>query len=125
MMFFRTFKLTFSPYYGRRRELQTREKSAFPVTCLIETKSGNSHRGNLDIIADMLDASHGGVKKTCLMYRCNLSFRQLKYYSVFLVRSGLLRTVNKVAESDAELYQVTEKGKRFLKAYKGLKKLMG
>jgi predicted transcriptional regulator len=98
---------------------------AILVIDLVEIEGGNNHRGNLDIMADMLDASHGGVKKTCLMYRCNLSFKQLKYYSHFLLDSGLLEHVNdKVAESRVELYDVTDKGRRFLRAYRSLKELM-
>jgi len=86
--------------------------------------SGNNHRGRFDIIADILNASHGGVKKTYLMYRCNLSFRQLKDYSHFLIKSGLLRIQMEQAETDTGLFEATDKGKKFLKAYRGLKALM-
>jgi len=82
----------------------------------------NSHRGNLDIIADILDASEGGSKKTCLMYRCNLSFKQLKNYSSFLLGSGLLHVTKE--EANNGMLQVTDKGKEFLRAYKNLKALM-
>ena len=82
--------------------------------------ASNSHRGNLDIIADILDASHGGAKKTYLMYRCNLSFKQLKCYSHYLLKNGLLHLIFQAAESDVGLFEVTDKGKEFLKAYKGL-----
>jgi predicted transcriptional regulator len=85
---------------------------------------GNSHRGNLDIIADILDASHGGVKKTYLMYRCNLSFKQLRNYSHFLLSSGLLHIVTQQDQNDHGLFVVTTKGKEFLRAYRGLKDLM-
>jgi predicted transcriptional regulator len=93
---------------------------------LIANKSdgSNNHRGNLDIIADILDASHGGVKKTFLMYRCNLSFKQLKNYSHFLIGSGLLHIVTADEESVNGLFEVTLKGKEFLRAYRGLKALM-
>lgn len=84
----------------------------------------NNHRGNFDIIADILDASHGGVKKTYLMYRCNLSFKQLKNYSHFLLDSGLLHTVTIKDRSDDRLFELTPKGKEFLRAYRGLKDLM-
>jgi len=95
------------------------------VSLLIEIgENSSSHRGNLDIIADILDASHGGVKKTYLMYHCNLSFKQLRDYSHFLLSSGLLRVIIQSAESNAGLFEVTEKGKEFLKAYRGLKALM-
>ena len=84
----------------------------------------NNHRGNFDIIADILDASHGGVKKTYLMYRCNLSFKQLKNYSHFLLDSGLLHLITAKERSDDRLFELTPKGKEFLRAYRGLKDLM-
>jgi predicted transcriptional regulator len=92
---------------------------------LIETKkdSGNSHRGRLDIMADILEAAHNGTKKTYLMYRCNLSFRQLREYLEFMLRRGFLWTVNDI-NTDPSLYKITDKGKEFLKIYKNLKALM-
>ncbi len=93
---------------------------------MIETKSAasNNHRGNLDIIADILDASHGGAKKTFLMYRCNLSFKQLKSYSHFLLSNGLLHMIRMQEQATDGLFEVTPKGREFLRAYKGLKALM-
>jgi predicted transcriptional regulator len=94
------------------------------VGSLVDNKndSSNSHRGNLDIIADILDASDGGTKKTYLMYRCNLSFKQLKNYSSFLIGSGLLHFAKEEANNGT--LRVTDKGKEFLRAYKKLKALM-
>ncbi len=84
----------------------------------------NSHRGRLDIIADILDASHEGVRKTHLMYHCNLSFRQLKNYLQFLFNRGLLHVISDSVDPDPGLFEITEKGRKFLKVYKGLKGLM-
>jgi len=78
----------------------------------------------LDIIADILDASMGGVKKTHLMYHCNLSFRQLKTYSYFLLRLGFLQMVIPDEDSNNGSLEVTDKGKEFLRVYRGLKSLM-
>ncbi|HJW98366.1 MAG TPA: winged helix-turn-helix domain-containing protein [Candidatus Bathyarchaeia archaeon] len=89
-----------------------------------KTATSNNHRGNLDIIADILVASHGGVKKTYLMYRCNLSFKQLKNYSHFLVNNGLLLMTRQQEKTDYSLFELTQKGREFLKAYKGLKALI-
>lgn len=82
----------------------------------------NNHRGNLDIIADILGASDGGAKKTYLMYRCNLSFKQLKSYSSFLLGNGLLHLAKE--ETDNGMLQITRKGKEFLRAYKNLTALL-
>jgi len=96
------------------------------VSLLIQDRrrSSNSHRGRLDIIADILDASGGGVKKTYLMYHCNLSFRQLKHYLVFMLRRELLCTVTDDGGFNPGLFKITSKGREFLRAYKGLKSLM-
>jgi predicted transcriptional regulator len=93
---------------------------------LIETRkdSSNGHRGRLDIIADILEASHAGTKKTYLMYRCNLSFRQLRDYLDFMLRRGFLWNNNGDGHSEPTLFKTTAKGKEFLKAYKNLKALM-
>ena len=96
------------------------------IGLLVNTKSrsGRGHRGRLDIIADILDASFGGVKKTYLMYRCNLSFKQLKYYLELLLKKRLLHVVADDKGSNPGLFEITDKGKEFLMAYKGLKGLM-
>lgn len=86
--------------------------------------SNNNHRGRLDIIADILQASHGGTRKTYFMYRCNLSFRQLKFYLDFLTRKGFLLLDDGNEDQDTTLFEITEKGKRFLKAYASLMDLM-
>lgn len=90
----------------------------------IKRRVSNNHRGHLDIIADILDASSGGVRKTYLMYRCNLSFRQLKQYSGFLMNKGLLSIVAQVSGSNHGMFEVTDKGKEFLRAYRNLMALM-
>jgi len=87
-------------------------------------QSSSSHRGRLDIIADILGASFGGVRKTYLMYRCNLSFKQLKFYLEFLLHKKLLQIVSDNKTSNPGLFKTTGKGKKFLEAYKGLKSLM-
>lgn len=89
-----------------------------------EESISNNHRSNFDIIADILDASFSGAKKTNLMYHCNLSFKQLKGYSRFLLENGLLRLNGQTRENETVMFEVTEKGREFLKAYKGLKALM-
>ncbi len=87
-------------------------------------RESHNHRGRLDIIADILDAARGGIKRTYLMYQCNLSFRQLTSYSLFLVKQGFLCTIAREEGSRSRSFQVTEKGREFLKAYEGLKSLM-
>ncbi|MGQ9538135.1 MAG: winged helix-turn-helix domain-containing protein [Candidatus Bathycorpusculaceae bacterium] len=92
------------------------------MTVATKKKLSNSNRGRLDIIADILEASHRKVRKTHLMYHCNLSFKQLDYYLNFLVERKLLSPIN---NSKSDLFKITEKGERFLDVYKGLLGLMG
>ena len=89
-----------------------------------EAGVSSGHRGNLDIIADILHASSGGAKKTNLMYRCNLSFKQLKSYSVLLLENGLLSLNGEASPPETGVFELTEKGRKFLRAYRGLKALM-
>jgi predicted transcriptional regulator len=93
---------------------------------LVQNKkqSSNTHRGRLDIIADILEASHSGTKKTYLMYRCNLSFRQLRYYLDFLLKEKFLWVVNEDGNANSGMFRITDKGKKFLKAYENLRALM-
>lgn len=58
------------------------------------------------------------------MYRCNMSFKQLKYYLEILLARGLLCMVTEGVDNNPGFFKITEKGKAFLKAYKDLKALM-
>ncbi|MBS7608245.1 MAG: winged helix-turn-helix domain-containing protein [Candidatus Bathyarchaeia archaeon] len=87
----------------------------------VNKSSGNSHRGRLDIISDILEASRRKVRKTQLMYRCNLSFKQVEHYLGFLLERKLLCHV----DGDPCTFKITSKGERFLQAYKSLLRLMG
>jgi len=90
------------------------------VDLLVQTKKrSGSHRGSLDVIADILEASSVGARKTYLMYRCNLSFKQLKYYLDLLLRKKCLCIIPE--NGNPGLLKITDKGKKFLKVYNGLK----
>ncbi|MEM3769746.1 MAG: winged helix-turn-helix domain-containing protein [Candidatus Bathyarchaeia archaeon] len=86
-------------------------------------KRSNKHRGSLDIIADILEASKGKTKKTYLMYRCNLSFKQMENYLSFLLKRELLKAIEDNGNNKS-FFRITEKGERFLETYKGLQGLM-
>lgn len=82
------------------------------------------HRSRADIIANILVVSDGGAKKTHIMYKCNLSFRQLHAYIDLLINRRLLRKLENKESSRQELYETTSKGKAFLQAYKKIKGLL-
>ncbi len=92
------------------------------VQTLRELRS--SHRGRLDIIASVLQSTLGGVRKTSIMYRCNLSFRQLEVYLGFLLRKDLLRMVNRAGGNSSRFFETTDRGLDFLRAFRDLDELM-
>ena len=87
----------------------------------VQVKSRSSRwvrkRSDIDIMASILNEAHKGARKTRIMYRCNLSHRQLQVYLKLLLGIGLL-----VSHSD--LFKTTTKGLKFLDAYRTLKVLM-
>ena len=86
------------------------------------TREAFSRRGRLEIIYEILSLCNGGLtKRTHIMYKCNLSFQQLKKYLELLNLLGLLEK-RKVAGK--VLYQIMEKGREFLKDYQRLDKLL-
>ena len=87
-----------------------------------EVKS--SHRGKLDIIANILTSAMGGVRKTAIMYRCNLSFKQLEVYLGFLLNKGLLRMFTRKTSAVSRFFETTKRGMDYLKAYRNLEALM-
>ena len=92
----------------------------------VASKVALLHRSRVDIIANILLAANGGAKKTHIMYKCNLSFKQLHAYLKFLVEIGLLSLVNEKSETNESfvLFETTKKGQSFLKTYKSLKALL-
>jgi predicted transcriptional regulator len=84
------------------------------------------HRSRIDIIANILRAAERGAKKTHIMYKCNLSFRQLHYYLDFLVERGLLKTIRAKSgeRNDSNTYETTSKGKAFIQAYNSIRAIL-
>jgi predicted transcriptional regulator len=85
------------------------------------------HRSRFDIIANiLLAAKDGGAKKTHIMYKCNLSFKQLHSYLRFLTEIGLLTSVvrNIGIDENSVMYETTKKGENFIKAYRNLSVLL-
>jgi len=84
------------------------------------------HRSRIDIIANILLAANEGAKKTHIMYKCNLSFKQLHAYLEFLVEMGLLKSISEKTETNENslLFETTKKGQAFIEAYDNLKALL-
>lgn len=71
------------------------------------------YRSRFDIIADMLYVASGRAKKTRIMYQANLSYRLLQKYLAELRHSSLV-----VYDRKGRCYVLTDKGRKFLIAYK-------
>ena len=81
-------------------------------------------RSDTDIMASILNEAHKGAGKTRIMYRCNLSHRQLAVYLKLLLGMGLLVSHSDKDSSKLDLFKTTAKGLEFLDAYRTLKALM-
>ena len=86
--------------------------------------SKTDRRSNLDIIADMLQATHnsgGAIKPTHLMYKANLAHKRMKQYLEKLQSKGMLK---EVSIDGNKHYQITEIGVRTIDEYRNMKKFM-
>jgi predicted transcriptional regulator len=69
------------------------------------------YRHRISIIADIVKATEKFGKKTRIMYFANLSYKLLQKYLDETINAGFINTNN-------NSYEVTEKGRAFLKKYK-------
>ena len=96
-------------------------------------RTNNSvRRTKFDIIDDILSAIRTGKnRKTQIMYRAKLSFEQLQGskkngsqgYIPFLKEKGLIIMKNDNS-GNSTYFEVTDKGKEFMKGYENLKGLI-
>lgn len=95
-----------------------------PFLVQVERRLELRHRGRIDIIANILKEAIDGAKKTQIMYRCNLSFRQLQIYLNLLIEKNFLQVVHAKGSGSIEFFEITGKGTAFLKAYKNISVLL-
>ena len=84
--------------------------------------NGAGHRDQLSVMADILRVAADQPLKTRIMYKANLSHRQLMGYLNRLIEMGLLAVAADPANGRLR-YRVTEKGLQFLKDYSKLNRL--
>jgi predicted transcriptional regulator len=77
------------------------------------------YRNRIDIIAELLDAAHGGTTKTKMMYKAMLSYGQLKEYLEMLRENDLI-----VYDDAAKRLTTTDKGHQLMNTYEDLSKLI-
>lgn len=75
-------------------------------------------------MANILREADKDTKKTHLLYRCNLSHKQLHAYLQVLDDMGLLESHSDKDDSSLKYFRTTSKGLEFLDAYNTLKNLM-
>lgn len=69
----------------------------------------------------MLTVAKEESRQTRIMYKCNLSYRQIKVYLDYLLTKGLMETGEvKHKAWKVKLFKTTEKGEIFLSAYRAL-----
>lgn len=74
-------------------------------------------RNRVEIVHDMLriiQERGGRIRKTHLMYKANLSHKQMTAYLKELAKNGLIRDYK---EKEKNLIAVTEKGREFFVKY--------
>ena len=64
-----------------------------------------------DILIDMLQSAVLPITKTGMMYRCMLSYDQLKHYHEYLKEVGLIQ------QAERKKWIITDKGLTFMKCY--------
>jgi predicted transcriptional regulator len=79
--------------------------------------ANQKRRDQLSIIANILENSREGARKTKIMHSVNLSFVQLNDYLTFLLDNGLIR-LSSVGKK--EVYIATIKGILFAQMYREL-----
>jgi predicted transcriptional regulator len=77
------------------------------------------NRTRVEILASILNVASNGALKTHIMYRANLSHRQLERYLALLEERGLLTQLVD-EEIGSRVYRITEKGCDFLREYSHL-----
>jgi predicted transcriptional regulator len=89
---------------------------------ITERKLLNERRSDANIIVEILKAASAGAKKTEIVYRVNLNFKQVRKYLDFLGSKGLIFID---ASSDGKkIYRSTDRGKAFVKRYRETIKLL-
>lgn len=75
-------------------------------------------------MANILNTAANGTKKTQLMYKCNLSFKQLEIYLNLLTTKKLMSKQIHNGAKDITIYETTDKGQSFLQVYHTLNALL-
>lgn len=87
-----------------------------------DLQSRLKNRSKLDIIFDVLVSAVGGVKKTHIMSKANLSSEQMSFYFNSLLSQSLIGESRDM--DDNPVYKTTEKGLKFIHCCAQIKSLI-
>jgi predicted transcriptional regulator len=110
------------PEYGTFHRITHKPSFEISSELRLQEQEKIKNRSKLDIIYDILVSATGGVKKTHIMSRANLSSEQMNFYFNTLLHHSLLD-----AEKDPDnnpVYRTTQKGVRFLHCCAQIKSLI-
>jgi len=82
-----------------------------------------ANRTRVEILASILRVASSGALKTHIMYKANLSHRQLEKYLEFLEERGLI-VMHTGDDTHGRTYCVTDKGLGFLREYSRLSEFL-
>jgi predicted transcriptional regulator len=89
----------------------------------MEKTSVKQRRSSVEILMEILNLIENGREtKTAIVYGANLNFTVAKKYIQLLVEKGLVKVEDK---SRGKKYSLTEKGKKFLREYEGIREVLG
>jgi predicted transcriptional regulator len=91
---------------------------------LEEKQEQFGNRTRVEILGSILKVAGSGSLKTHIMYKANLSHRQLEKYLGFLEDKGLLTNFVD-EETGTNMFRVTERGIEFLKEFTHLSEYFG
>ncbi len=78
-------------------------------------------RGRFEIVNEILTLCKAPTQKTHILYKCNLSYDQVRKYLDFLVSNNLLKSLS---EGGRNYYQTTKKGRKFTEEHKRLSRFL-
>lgn len=100
----------------------------FMVTSELRLKSDSfflgKKRSEMDILARILVEVVKGTRRTHILHKYDLSYRQLRVYLKFLYDLGFLMLSAKSEDFKLKNFVTSPKGLEFLEAYRFLKSLM-
>ncbi len=70
------------------------------------------NRSRVEILYDIIASAKTPARKTHLMYKSNLSFKQLDLYLEYILENGLLE--ERVDDEGSRMYCLTNRGNEFL-----------